>query len=86
MCMLVLGPSASAPRLWREEEQNESGHHRGLSTVLSSGDGLCASKELTEKREEGKPKKVINCFLSDFIGDVKNISCNRLKIHKKMFF
>lgn len=54
MCMLVLGPNASAPRLWREEAQNESGHHRGLSTVLFSGDGLCASKGLAEKRERQK--------------------------------
>lgn len=66
MCVLVLGPNASAPRLWRGEAQNESGHHRGLSTVLFSGDGLCASKGLTEKRErerESEPEKVMNCFL-----------------------
>lgn len=46
MCVLVLGPVASAPRLYSGEEQNDSGHHRGLSTVLSPGDGLCASKGL----------------------------------------
>lgn len=51
MCVLVLGPIASAPRLWRGEEQNESEHHRGLSTVLSAGDGLCASKGFVERRE-----------------------------------
>lgn len=60
MCVLVLGPIASAPRLWRGEEQNESGHHRGLSTVLSAGDGLCVSKGLSERRErEGESDK---CF------------------------
>ncbi len=63
MCVLVLGPIASAPRLWRGEEQNESGHHRGLSTVLSAGDGLCASKGLIERRErEREEAKVINGF------------------------
>lgn len=51
MYVLVLGPIASASRLWRGEDQNESGHHRGLSTVLSAGDGLCASKGLIERRE-----------------------------------
>lgn len=56
MCVLVLGPIASAPRLWREEEQNESGHHRGLSTVLSAGDGLCASKGLIERRERERER------------------------------
>lgn len=68
MCVLVLGPNASAPRLWREEEQNESGHHRGLSTVLSAGDGLCASKGRIE-RGEGEAargtEKVINGFVRD---------------------
>lgn len=64
MCVLVLGPIASAPRLWRGEEQNESGHHRGLSTVLSAGDGLCASKGRIERREtEREKEKVINGFL-----------------------
>lgn len=66
MCVLVLGPIASAPRLWRGEEQNESGHHRGLSTVLSAGDGLCASKGLIERREgEREKEKVINVFFSE---------------------
>lgn len=51
MCVLVLGPIASAPRLWRGEEQNESEHHRGLSTVLSARDGLCAYKGLVERKE-----------------------------------
>lgn len=64
MCVLVLGPSASAPRLWRGEEQNESGHHRGLSTVLSAGDGMCASKGLFERRKnERETEGVINDVL-----------------------
>ncbi len=65
MCVLVLGPIASASRLWRGEEQNESGHHSGLSTVLFVGDGLCASKGLIEKRERERKRekeKVINVF------------------------
>lgn len=59
MCVLVLGPNAPAPRLWRGEEQSESGDHRSLSMILSDGDGLCASKGLTAERR----KKVINTFL-----------------------
>lgn len=63
MCVLVLGPIASAPRLWSGEEQNESEHHRGLSTVLSAGDGLCASKGFVERRARVREKeKVINGF------------------------
>lgn len=57
MCVLVLGPIASAPRLWRGEQQNESGHHRGLSTVLSAGDGLCVSKGLIERRVREKERR-----------------------------
>ena len=56
MCMLVLGPIASAPKLWKGEAQNELGHHRDLSTVLSAGDGLCVPKGLIERREKGKKR------------------------------
>lgn len=52
MCVFVLGPIASVPRFWRGAGQNESGHHRGLSTVLSAEDGLRVSKGLSEKRRD----------------------------------
>lgn len=52
VCVLVLGPSAPDLELWRGEEWNESGHHRGLSAVLSAREGLCVSKGLIERGEK----------------------------------
>lgn len=86
MCVLVLGPSVSAPRLWRGEEQNESGHHRVLSLVLSDGDGLCAAKGLIERRESVRENVINECRANDLIADVCPKSLLRLlKIHRLHF-